>query len=674
MKQIGPTLPHFRRIYLLSSLLGSCLSLWAGVWSTSGFDGFASPKNEVENVSIDPEGNVTLAPRLRELFSLRDAVLWSLVAATNHRLYAATGPDGRVYVWNKKDGLRTVFESEALQVLCLAADKKGNIYFATSPGGDIYRLASGSSAPRKMCSTGTEYVFALLPGTKGELYCATGQQGKLYRVSPAGQIQELFGAIQPHLTCLAWLVEGKELLVGTSPDGVVYRLSLSPTSSAISSVSVLYDASQEEIRALVAHNPQNGISQPLVFLATNPGENRTGQNPAVLCCDTAGIVRWQWDSPESTIFDILTYSPASAPRGTERFPSLLVSTGNNGLLFLLDSLGRAKLLQKAEDLRLVKLTRGTDRIWIGSTSTTKIYSLEPELAANGSITAEPFDCAGPAQFGRLAFRGEVPNGSNLTFETRSGNSAQPDSTWSNWQPANGNIRSPRGRFLQWRAQLTSTFPRITPRLEQVDIHYRIPNRPPILKKLEVSGVSLDDARQGKSSPIRNITWEAQDPDSDSLSCELQYLGADLPPTRWRTLISNISGSSQELDTRTLPDGWGRFKLIVSDHPSAPAGEAIRTETVSRPVLIDNTPPRVIDLNLGKNSLTFTVRDETSPLVACRYSINSESWKTLLPTDGIFDSPTESFRITLPALTAPFIVSVWAADAAGNTTVSAVSAP
>src|SRR5439155_42420 len=48
----------------------------------------------------------------------------------------------------------------------------------------------------------------------------------------------------------------------------------------------------------------------------------------------------------------------------------------------------------------------------------------------------------------------------------------PDATWSPWQGLSGNlIGGPDGRYLQYRAVLSTTNPALTPALESVTIHY-----------------------------------------------------------------------------------------------------------------------------------------------------------------------------------------------------------
>ena len=619
----------------------------AAVWTSSGYDGFVSEKTEMENVTVSPEGTVLLAPQLSELASLDEASVWSVAEGPGRRIYAGTGNNARVYLVEPGSKPRVVFDGEDGEVLCATADHRGNVFFGTTPDGVVYRIAPGAE-PRELYATGEQYVFDLLPGPQGELYCATGINGKLYRITPSGKAELIFTASQTHLTTLAWLVEGRELLVGTAPDGIVYRLKLG---SGKPEVSVLYDTPLEGIRAIAA------ISASLVCIAANPGDDDNGEQPIVTCVTTDGVRRWDWDCPESTVFDILS-------RGSR----ILVATGNNGLLFELDSLGRAALFQKTTDLQLLCLEPGTDGMMVATAGTAGILSLSRNLARSGYVVVPPQDCDGPARFGRLAFRASVPAGTGLAFDTRSGSSEEPDSTWTPWQEAKESVQSAAGRFIQWRARLSSSSPGLTPRLEQVDLYYRIPNRPPEIGEFEIAAVPPDQAREGKAAPVRKVDWEVEDPESDSLVFEILFSqGAN--PDRWLTLAKDLGETGYELDTRTLPDGWCRFKLVASDRPSQPPDAALSTELISTPVLIDNTPPRITGISVDNGRLTFVVTDESSPIAGCRFSVDAGPWLPLEPADGIFDSREERFaaKVELPA--GQSTVAVWASDAQGNTTAA-----
>ena len=66
-----------------------------------------------------------------------------------------------------------------------------------------------------------------------------------------------------------------------------------------------------------------------------------------------------------------------------------------------------------------------------------------------------------------------PAGTNLIIETRSGQTATPDASWSAYQPlgTGGAIQSPSARYIQYRAKLSTTNELATPSLDRVEIAY-----------------------------------------------------------------------------------------------------------------------------------------------------------------------------------------------------------
>ena len=229
----------------------------------------------------------------------------------------------------------------------------------------------------------------------------------------------------------------------------------------------------------------------------------------------------------------------------------------------------------------------------------------------------------------------------------------------------------------------TSFPNLTPELRRVDVYYRSANLAPVIKKLEIAQPSLDDAVKGVNKPSRQVTWEATDSDSDSLSFQLFFRGEN--ETSWQRVDRDVTDSRFDLDTRSLPDGWYELKLAASDEPTEPAGIALTSEKVSRPFLVDNTAPVITGLTPSLLSppssllcrVTFSARDSLSPIAAARVSVNAGDWVTLEPQDHVFDSGIESFsadvRLPSSALGLPsFVVSVWVADAQGNVGASRTS--
>ena len=417
-------------------------------------------------------------------------------------------------------------------------------------------------------------------------------------------------------------------------------------------VSVLYDTPADEIRALAVTHGAGGIR---VHAAANPGENND-EPGGVICVAENGTLIWQWTAPAGAVFDLIANDD-----------EILAATGNEGIIYALDRLGRAGIRHRLPAGRVLCLAPDPDGILAGTSEPTAVFRLGPGVAGSGLAESPVHDCEGPADFGRITRRAEVPSGASIALETRSGNSATPDSTWSAWLAADGAVRSRPARFIQWRVRLGSTFPGRAPTLERVDLHYAIPNRPPAVRNLALDPTPPDAAAR----PVRGLEWESDDPDGDSLEFTLAYRPDGHPG--WLVIETGLAEPSYRLDTRQLPDGWYRFRIEATDAPSRPAAEALRAEAVSPPVLIDNNPPRITGLRLEGGRLRFTVSDDHSVIAAARVSVNAGPWQPVAPVDGLFDAPAEEFAVELGLAPGTNHIVVWAADAEGNTATAPLTA-
>jgi len=653
----------------LSFALGS-------VWTIDGTDSLLQQLDriEFENVSIHGQGTVTLAPALAAKALDDAAAVWQTATDRSGNVYVATGNQGRLYrirprsLVPRPPSPELVFDSGPGEILALTSDASGTVYFGTTPDAKVYRIRPGGK-PELLCSTGESYIFSLLAApTSTSIYAATGEHGKLLRITPDGKATEIFTARQAHLTTLTWLVPGKELLVGTSPDGIVYRLSFA-AGAARPDVSVLYDTPLNEVKAVAVDATGH------VYIGANAGDDTDSDSTkaGVFFIDQSGIRRWLWTAPDSMVFSLALVPLSTSTSASSS--SLLVATGNKGMVYELDTLGRVSVRYRLKETQALCLTPLKSGLRLGTGNPGKLYEAGSTYADSGFITSGPHDCVNPALFGTLSFRANVPAGTGLTFETRSGNSEKPDSTWSQWSAATPGIKSPSRRFIQWRCRFRTSFPNLTPELQSVDVYYRSANLAPVISKLDIPQPSLDDAVKGVNKPSRQVTWEATDPDSDSLSFELFFRGET--ETSWQQVGREVTDSRFDLDTRSLPDGWYGLRLMASDEPSQPAGAILTAEKVSRPFLIDNTAPAVSGLRTGtpdsKTGLcrvSFSAQDALSPIAAARVSVNAGDWLTLEPQDHVFDSGTERFsaEVRLPSsvLGLPsFVVSVWVADAQGN---------
>ena len=177
-------------------------------------------------------------------------------------------------------------------------------------------------------------------------------------------------------------------------------------------------------------------------------------------------------------------------------------------------------------------------------------------AAAGILVSEVHDTKLVSRFGSLSWHADLPPGTSVSFETRTGNVGEPDETWSAWSasqsdPSPATVASPPARFIQYRAKLSTTDPRRTPELRSVSLSYRTSNLSPEITRLEVPDLSAADgaARQTRL----NLRWEATDPNDDDLSFTLKVRKEGWP--EWIGLIDEpITEKTFAWDTTAFPSG------------------------------------------------------------------------------------------------------------------------
>jgi hypothetical protein len=616
------------------------LALTAAVWTTDGTESLAARLDAIDlaGVALRPRW-LELAPALADRRAPSVAAVWRAVGDGRGSTWLGTGHGGGVYRVGRS-GVEQVYEAEATEVMALVVGPDGAVYFGLTPGGDVYRVAPGGK-PELFGKTGEGYVYDLVLGSDGALYAATGPAGRLYRIAK-GAAKVVFTAPQLHLSCLEPTAGG--LLVGTAPDGIVYRLTL--RGDAQPGVEVVFDTPLAEVRAL-AEDGSGGV-----FVAANP-PNEGNDSARVFHVDAGRIERWSWACPDSNVFDIAY--------GDGR---LLVATGSPPRLYELDGTGHASLLHRLDEGQFLSLAPEGSGWLVGLGNPGRLMALGGEPADSGLVTSAPFDCGAPARFGRLDRVTSVPNGSTLEFDLRCGYSQKPDSTWTAWQPAAG--FSSVGRYVQWRARLAARFPGVTPRVERVELYYSVPNRSPSVAKLEVVGANPDEARLGQAKPVRDISFAADDPDGDSLEFRADFRARG--EAAWIALGDAAAEKHFELDTRGLADGWYEVRARASDRPTRGTA-ALEGELVSRPFLVDNTGPVVRDISVtrtgaGKARVRFRATDELTPVTACRVAVNAGEWQAV--DVGMADTLDATLEADIELPAGDWVVAVWASDAQGNT--------
>ena len=100
-----------------------------------------------------------------------------------------------------------------------------------------------------------------------------------------------------------------------------------------------------------------------------------------------------------------------------------------------------------------------------------------EYVSSGTIASQVWDTGvASARWDGLFWDETLPSNTDITFEVRAANSLAggfPDASWTNLGSANSPITSglPSGRYMQWRATLTTSDTSKTPTLHEVTVEY-----------------------------------------------------------------------------------------------------------------------------------------------------------------------------------------------------------
>jgi hypothetical protein len=642
-------------------------------------------KGNADGVALAEGGALGIGPQLTLAADTGQPYVWSSAAEADGTVYLGTGHEGRVYIVPPGGPTRQLFDADELDVTALAVDGRGNLFVATSPEGRIYRVARDGTW-KIWFDPPDKYIWSLLVAGS-TLYAGTGENGIVYRISDAGAGTAWADTDETHIVSLAAGPTG-DVLAGTDPGGLVLRIGADGKPFA------LLDSPLQEIHAIrtgpnatvwalaiassaaTTASDQGSVSivesstttaARLDLLSIGVAEARSrrdvGDSRAALYrIAPDGAVDVAWNSRGPVGYGLLVDSTR-----------VLIGTGDRGRVVALDpvSLETTVLAQPNEDQTWTLLAAGGS-VYATTNNLGKLFQIGPGAAARGVYQSPVHDAKAVAEWGRLV----AHTRGGVTVETRSGNSENPDSTWSAWRPVmlvagTGAIASPAARYLQWRVTLQGADARVEP----ISVVYMPRNAAPEVTMVFVfpPGIALQEIPQQPLDPglvssgydpqvfglstnipprrvfqrgARSLLWQAKDPDDDKLAYTVQYRTST--DSQWHTLASGLAGAWCTIDSDALPDGQYVFRIVASDAPNNPVPRALQGERTSEPVDIDNTAPTLAPV-VGVDDVTFTVVDTTSRIASASYSIDGGPWIAVLPVDGIADHLQESYRVRLEGL-------------------------
>ena len=713
-------------------------------------------RGHFSGVALDRDGRLTVAPGMIPILQPGQAAVWSLARAADGSIYAGTGNRGRLYRISPDGKSTVVWTADQPEIFAVAMAADGAVLAATSPDGRVYRIGADGKAV-ELFNPKAKYIWSLAVARDGSLYVGTGAPANVYRVDPSGHSELWYESGQGHVTSLAIDPRGR-VLAGTEPNGILYRI------ASRGKAFVLYNANLPEIRAIsvagdgaiyaaamggsvaargTSQVPASMTPMSVTVTATsttvgeadNATDTQEGNElkvtpatkqaapqavqtvmPASPTVDVTGVeksalfrinpdntIETLWSSKDENIYDI------AAPAGGD----LLMTTDDQGRIYRLSANRKAALIAQTGEGEATRLLLDGSNVLAATAETGRVVELARTPAAGGTYESPVHDCGAVARWGLVTWR-ETGTGA-VRIDTRAGNSARPDNTWSDWQPVEGDSRgahlgSPNARYIQWRASLKGG----SPGLESVIVAYLPQNSPPVVRSINVTTLATQGAstKTAAASSAQNaaysvtvtdtgdtsnatssgtptqtlsrpggsqiqVSWQADDPDNDHLVYSLFFRPED--EQNWVLIRSNMTENTLLLDGDILANGRYLFRVVASDRPSNPPEAARESDLVSSPVLIDNTPPMVSITTAHRAGavadLEVDARDGESALRRCEYSVDAAPWLPVEAVDGLTDSPHEQFRIHVEHLSpGEHLITVRVYDSAGNAGLAKYVAP
>jgi len=659
------------RLSIAALLLFATVTLRASTptfWEVSTEGEFL--RGEIENLSIDSFGRLTLGPTAAPVYETNAPFVWAMVSGPDGSVYAGSGNEGQVYKIDSTGKGTVFFDSEELEVHALAPAPGGGLYVGTSPNGKIYKVdAKGSGTV--FFDPGDRYIWSLVVDKAGNVFAATGDKGIIYKITPDGKGATFYATKATHAMTLAFDRDG-QLLAGTESPGRVFRL------DASGKPFVLLDSSYNEIRTLRVDGRGN------IYVAAVSGRGATGGGAAapgpsvpaplpltpsvsteitVVAVGDAVVTTSPQGSPAPSgrggamaagalyrilpdgAWDLLWESRADTPYdvAVDADGTILVATGNSGKIFrLAGDPYQPTLIARANAQQVTGLLQQSEgRVLIATSNPGKLLRLAAARADRGTYTSDVRDAQTVALWGTIKWQSLTPAGSRLEIATRSGNTNSPDETWSDWSPAytdseGSTIASPRARYLQWRATLTAgkgDVPLLTsvtaaylprnsrPRVTSITVHPpgTVFQRPfPVDPEIAGFEGDLPDKRAnqttGSSSPSLGrrvyekglMTFVWRAEDENGDDLSYDVFYRREGETSWKLLKRGMTDQILVWDTTSVPNGRYTVRIVASDVPSNSSASALTGARESTAFAIDNVPPVITVTSVRRDNGRATI--------------------------------------------------------------------
>jgi hypothetical protein len=629
---------------------------------------------DLKGVAVDSRGAVRAGLNLGALPVAQANSIWAALPQKDGSVLLGTGNEGKLYKV-QAGAVTLVAETKALAVTSLVSAWGGTVAVGTLPDGKVLKLERGKLAELATLK-GAEHVFALAFDAKNNaLYAATGPEGKLFRITQQGNAQVYFDAEEQHLMSVAVGPDGA-VYAGASDKAKLYKI------TGPGRATVLYDFGRTEVRGVavgpkgdvyaIANELKTGFTVPAKPARTQEGAPAAPIAPVAKAKGKGTLYHFTPDGLPDRLYD----------NDDEHFTSLAlgddgrayVGTGVEGRVYAVDRAGRVALVADTDERQVGALVLAGATRLVASSDPAVLHPLKGIGGPDAVWTSKVFDAGLRARFGRMAWEAS----GKVQLSTRTGNTKDPDDTWSDWSrdtDAPGPVASPPARFFQVRARFAQD---PNAELSEFEVAFVTDNLKATIDDVNARSHrdSNDDSIKTSGGPVTrkpetklSISWKVDNPDKDELRYRLQY--RLVGTATWYDLTRRdevLTKESYDWDTSALPEGRYRVRVLASDELANPPDRVTHADAESGIVLVDNTPPRVENLRATGRRVQGTALDGVGPIQRIEVSLaGRDEWVPFYPKDGIFDEAREEFDFdaTVLSATGPALLAIRVYDDANN---------
>jgi hypothetical protein len=634
----------------------------------------AFAEGELEGVAVDSTGILRAGYDLAEV-PVKDATTaWATLDVGGGVLLLATGNDGRLIEYSKA-GAKVVADSDAMVLTSLCKGFGGRVFVAALPGGKILEFAQGKLKDWVTLPDDAQIYQLAFDPTSQVLFAATGPEGKLYRIGADAKPQVYFDAPEQHLGSLA--ISKRGVLAGTGDKAKLYEVNAPGRSR------VLYDFGMTEVRAI-----QVGANGDVFALANDIKSGRSlpssGSEAAKKTPSSGRGVLYRFENGETPELLLESSDEHLASLSLDARGVPVVGTGEKGRVYTVDAERHAVLLADVDERQVSSVSFGSGGTLVVASDPLVVHPLRGVGGADAVWTSAVLDAGFRARFGRLGWEGK----GQVDFETRSGNTKEPDDSWTPWaKPSNApaKVTSEPARFLQIRARFKSD---AAAEVREVNVAFVTDNLKALVTEIEVESTSTESFAEpddklapsggpigGKPSDELELSWKVDNADKDELRYRLWY--SPLKTGQWFPMFEPNqvwTKPSYTWDTSDLPEGKYRIRVEASDELANAPARVKRHQLESHVVVVDNTAPVIESMAVAGRRATIRVSDGVGPIARVEVSVaGTDVWWPFEPVDGLYDDPTETFELDLATIspTGAALLTVRAYDQENNQVIGEI---